>query len=375
MLIHSKQGKVCIGLIALSVVLIVTALFLAPSGKGKALEIDAELYTNDGVRPAEETALGTALYIDGKLIAVTKDSLDARTALDSLAQSSATSWGNGEGVHSILNRVMMEKGYYKKSLFVNGEELSALLGVSDGVYTNKICNVFGDLLSIELEVQTKATAERTVSLPFETVCVNVPFLGDGETHTEVEGADGEAVETFETVTVNGVLAKTTVLSDKTVKESVNKEVWQGVSMTLASLMDYPKLELPYHGRISSDYGWRYVFGSLDFHEGVDFIGYDSNCYGDEVYASADGVVIEAKYNGGYGNRVVIDHGNGMKTVYAHLSAFLVEKGDVVACGTPVGKIGTTGRVTGPHLHFEINLNGDKPNPADYLDFSGIQILS
>ena len=109
MLIHSKQGKVCIGLIALSVVLIVTALFLAPSGKGKALEIDAELYTNDGVRPVEETALGTALYIDGKLIAVTKDSLDARTALDSLAQSSAASWGNGEGVHSILNRVMMEK--------------------------------------------------------------------------------------------------------------------------------------------------------------------------------------------------------------------------------------------------------------------------
>lgn len=375
MLIHSKQGKVCIGLTALSVILIVTALFLAPSGKEKALEIDAELYTNDGVRPAEETALGTALYIDGKLIAVTKNPLDARSALDSLAQASAASWGNGEGVHSILNRVMMEKGYYKESLFVNGEELSALLGVSDGVYSNRIRNVFGDLLSIELEVQTKATAERRVSLPFETVCVNVPFLGDGETHTEVEGADGEAVETFETVTVNGVLAQTAVLSSETVKESVTEEVWQGVSMSLASLIERPKLELPYHGRISSDYGWRYVFGSLDFHNGIDFIGYDSSCYGDKVYASADGVVVEAKYNSGYGNRVVIDHGNGMKTVYAHLSAFLVEKGDVVACGDPVGKIGATGRVTGPHLHFGVDINGKELNPADYMDISGIQILS
>lgn len=374
-MIHSKTGKIGLALTVLSLVLILAGLCLMPSEKAVPVEIDAELYANDGVRQTERTVLGTALYIDGKLIAVTEDALEIRTATEALAAAEAAACGNGEGSHSLLNTVTVEKGFYEESLFVSGEELLALLGVGGDVYKNCICNVFGDTLSIDLEVQTRARATRSVALPFETVYVDAAFLDDGVLHTEVEGVDGEAVETFETLTVNGELTESVVLSTETVKESVNEEVWRGVSMSLASLMKHPELELPYHGRISSDYGWRYVFGELDFHNGIDFVAYDGSCYGDTVYASAAGEVIEAKYNGGYGYRVVIDHGNGMKTIYAHLSEFLVEKGDIVACGDPVGEIGSSGRVTGPHLHFGVEIHGDELNPADYMDISGIQILS
>jgi murein DD-endopeptidase MepM/ murein hydrolase activator NlpD len=89
--------------------------------------------------------------------------------------------------------------------------------------------------------------------------------------------------------------------------------------------------------------------------------------GNAVYAADSGVVVYAGWsNYGYGNLVVIDHGNGWQTAYAHLSAFSVGCGQSVSRGIMIGALGSTGNSTGPHLHFEMSINGAKVNPLDYV---------
>jgi murein DD-endopeptidase MepM/ murein hydrolase activator NlpD len=101
---------------------------------------------------------------------------------------------------------------------------------------------------------------------------------------------------------------------------------------------------------------------LALHTGVDFRGEP----GEPVRAAASGKVVQAERNGGYGLMVEMDHGNGIATRYAHLSAISVSEGAVVEVGTVLGRIGTTGRSTGPHLHYEVRLNGEPVDPQRFL---------
>jgi len=116
--------------------------------------------------------------------------------------------------------------------------------------------------------------------------------------------------------------------------------------------------LPTHGKISSRFGYRW--GRM--HEGIDLAAPT----GTPVYAADGGVVTFAGWQSGYGKTVIIDHGNGVETLYGHNSELLVKKGTRVAKGTKIAKVGNTGRSTGPHLHFEVRVNGKAVNPAKYL---------
>lgn len=105
----------------------------------------------------------------------------------------------------------------------------------------------------------------------------------------------------------------------------------------------------------------------DFHQGIDLI---SSKYGtDYIVAFESGKVVFAGYNGGYGNVVYIDHGNGYQTRYAHQKYLNVKVGDNVQKGDVLGYMGATGNVTGPHVHFEVRINGNTVNPYDYV-FNG-----
>lgn len=117
-------------------------------------------------------------------------------------------------------------------------------------------------------------------------------------------------------------------------------------------------------RISSPFGNRRdpFTRRLALHPGIDF----PDPRGTIVHAAADGKVIYAAWMSGYGNLVEIDHGNGYVSRYGHLSAFLVQPGDEVEAGDPVGKVGSTGRSTGPHVHFELRLDDRPINPAPFL---------
>ncbi len=121
--------------------------------------------------------------------------------------------------------------------------------------------------------------------------------------------------------------------------------------------------------ISSGYGSRIdpIAGGAAFHPGLDFKG----PVGAPVYAAAAGRVIAAGPRSGYGNCVDIDHGNGMVTRYAHLSAFSTRPGATVKTGTAIGAIGNTGRSTGPHLHFEVRINDQPVNPRPFLESSDV----
>jgi murein DD-endopeptidase MepM/ murein hydrolase activator NlpD len=107
-------------------------------------------------------------------------------------------------------------------------------------------------------------------------------------------------------------------------------------------------------------------GLHSFHEGIDFHG-DK---GTAVLAAASGKVVTAEAHPAYGNMVEIDHGNGLVSRYAHASRLLVKEGDLVVRGQKIAEIGSTGRSTGPHLHFEVRLNGTPQNPARFLRASG-----
>jgi murein DD-endopeptidase MepM/ murein hydrolase activator NlpD len=125
-----------------------------------------------------------------------------------------------------------------------------------------------------------------------------------------------------------------------------------------------QLMYPTIGPVTSNFGWRThpILGTERFHSGIDF-GAD---YGSLIYASEQGRVIYADWYGGYGNAVIVDHGNGMTTLYAHCSDLYVKDGDVVAKGQPIAAVGSTGFSTGPHLHFELRTNGEPIDPAAYL---------
>lgn len=116
---------------------------------------------------------------------------------------------------------------------------------------------------------------------------------------------------------------------------------------------------------SSSYGWRIdpIRGHRAFHEGLDFTA----AMGTEIHAAADGIVYAAVRTPAYGNLVKLHHGAGLETRYAHASKLLVKKGERVVKGQVIALVGSTGRSTGPHLHYEIRLNGHPLDPRKYLN--------
>ncbi len=122
---------------------------------------------------------------------------------------------------------------------------------------------------------------------------------------------------------------------------------------------------PARGRITSGYGMRKIpySSGYQFHTGVDIIG----SRGSPIWATAGGEVTFSGYRGSLGNLLIIDHGHGYETYYAHLSGFAVKKGETVERGETIGYMGATGRTTGVHLHYEVHYEGSPVNPERYLD--------
>ena len=115
---------------------------------------------------------------------------------------------------------------------------------------------------------------------------------------------------------------------------------------------------PSYTRVSSRYGYR----SSGFHGGVDLAAPG----GSPILAARAGKVLTATYHYSYGNYVIVDHGGGISTLYAHASKLLVKKGQTVKKGQQIAKVGTTGNSTGNHLHFEVRINGKRTNPEPYI---------
>jgi murein DD-endopeptidase MepM/ murein hydrolase activator NlpD len=153
----------------------------------------------------------------------------------------------------------------------------------------------------------------------------------------------------------------------------SEKVSQDIQQRLAARIAFPgtvfvpgtgQMLLPSGGPVTSTFGWRIhpILGTSKLHNGVDF-GAE---YGSVIRAADNGVVISAGPTGGYGEAVIIDHGNGLTTLYGHSSQLYVSVGQAVQRGQPIAAVGSTGFSTGPHLHFEVRRAGEPIDPMPFL---------
>ena len=164
------------------------------------------------------------------------------------------------------------------------------------------------------------------------------------------------------------------VSDLSAQKVQLEEDYQAASAEIAAALARVREEAPYGNgtfirpiagaSINSGFGYRTdpVTGTQAFHSGVDF---SASC-GTPIRAAGSGKVLSAASNSGYGNVTVINHGGGLATLYGHQSAFAVSAGQVVTQGQVVGYVGSTGKSTGCHLHFEVRVNGNPVSPLGYL---------
>ena len=140
-------------------------------------------------------------------------------------------------------------------------------------------------------------------------------------------------------------------------QSAGKAGWMDASGSDSAV---EAMRLPVAASVSSSFGMRRhpILGSHRFHKGVDLRA----AFGTPIRASADGRVAAAGWNGGYGREVRLDHGQGLQTLYAHMSRMAARPGQLVHRGEIIGYVGSTGLSTGPHLHYEVLKNGQAVNP-------------
>ncbi len=141
---------------------------------------------------------------------------------------------------------------------------------------------------------------------------------------------------------------------------------QGFALSVDGELDNPLAST----RITSSFGYRVhpIYGSQRLHAGIDLCPASGSCSGAPITAAGKGRVIFAGVQRGYGNTVIIDHGEGITTLYAHLSSIQVSDGQDILGRERVGLVGASGNVTGAHLHFEVRNNGNPENPQNYIDF-------
>ncbi|NLB52667.1 MAG: peptidoglycan DD-metalloendopeptidase family protein [Syntrophomonadaceae bacterium] len=208
-----------------------------------------------------------------------------------------------------------------------------------------------------INIVTQVEGETIEPIPFETK-TEIDKNSSSSVRIKQAGINGEKQVSYVATKVNGVVETKEVKEETVLKKAVDKIIVKGTRVTVASRGGGSgTLDWPVYGPISSYYGSR--GGS---HTGLDIAAPS----GSTIKAVDSGTVTSAGYKGTYGYMITISHGNGMVTRYAHCSAIHVSAGQYVAKGEGIGKVGSTGKSTGPHLHFEILVNGSFRNPLSYL---------
>lgn len=213
-----------------------------------------------------------------------------------------------------------------------------------------VATALATVVTTEEEVATEA-------IDFEVIVEKDDSMYEDEKKVKVEGVAGSKEVTYYHTKHNGERVETQVIVEEVLEEPVAQVVVQGTkerpkTMATGSFM------VPTRGRISSNYGMRW--GRM--HRGMDFAA----STGTPILAADGGVVTHAGYQGSYGYMVEVNHENGYKTRYAHCSKMHVKVGQRVYKGEHIANIGNTGRSTGPHLHFEVLVNGTQKNPSGFI---------
>lgn len=243
----------------------------------------------------------------------------------------------------------------------HGMTLKQLLAINPDIDEDAILSIGQEINITMLEPLVNVIIEKEVfkkeTIPYQTEIVEDSSMYKGDTKVKQEGREGSREVTYKISVQNGVQIAKEVVHENVTKEPVNKVVLKGTKVIPSR--GTGSFAWPTNGGYISSYqGYRW--GA--FHKGID-IARPSNR---TIKAADNGKVVFAGWDGGYGKKVIVDHQNGYRTVYAHLSSISVSVGDTVPKGSKLGIMGSTGNSTGIHLHFEIYKNGVLQNPMDYL---------
>lgn len=202
-------------------------------------------------------------------------------------------------------------------------------------------------------------------IPFGEEVIEDETMLEGMRRLVTKGRDGEKLVYCKTTYQGKKLISREVQGEEIIKSPVNKVVRVGTKEATdeeKALLPTGEYIYPYHGKLTSYYGWRQLRGQNNFHQGLDIFGPK----GDPVVAADGGEVIDVGYTSGYGNYCLIRHNEEIVTRYAHCDTIEVEEGDLVGKGYMIGTLGATGNVTGVHVHFEIIKNGKTVDPLPYM---------
>ena len=243
----------------------------------------------------------------------------------------------------------------------NGLKLVELLALNPGIKEDTVLKI-GQTVNITelkpyLDVIVMKEERKEEVIPFAKEVENDSTMPKGETTVKQEGRDGSRSVTYVISEQSGKTIKKEVTSESVLQQPVNEVVVKGTKVIPSrgsGSLAWPTVG----GYISSPMGYRW--GSM--HTGID-IARPSN---HTIKAADNGVVVSAGYSGAYGNKIEIDHQNGLRTLYAHLSSINVSVGQTVSKGSQIGVMGTTGNSTGIHLHFEVFKGGVNQNPLSYV---------
>ncbi|MCR8642980.1 peptidoglycan DD-metalloendopeptidase family protein [Paenibacillus sp. N1-5-1-14] len=207
-----------------------------------------------------------------------------------------------------------------------------------------------------LSVRVEETVESNQEIAFATEYIKDASMRAGETETVKKGKTGMKKQTYHVTMINGVVVDEKLLDEVVTQEPVNTVIKRGTKVIVGE--GTGKFAWPIYGpSISSSFGQRW--GKL--HKGIDMTGNRT------IMAADHGVVEQAGFHHDYGNYVIINHKNGYKTVYMHMSQLTTKRGAIVQKGDKIGVMGATGQAFGVHLHFEIHLNGTPVNPMKYMN--------
>ncbi len=234
---------------------------------------------------------------------------------------------------------------------------------------NRDLNEKLEIISLETEKLVLRFEElETFSEEVRNVLIDTPLTEEKEQISFLASGDGMEDELLFSSSGNPIADKAAL--NMTFLQNALPQQQEELELLKKEIEDY-QAELnatpsiwPTRGRVTSGFGPRRspVRGGTTFHNGIDIAASS----GTPIYSSADGTVVKAQYNGGYGNTIEIDHGHGYRTMYAHLSGFSVSVGETVEKGQRIGSMGSTGSSTGPHLHYEVHVNGEPVNPRQFL---------
>lgn len=281
-----------------------------------------------------------ALFINGEYFACTSSDNALQKEINNYLESYNSSFD--EACSSFVEDVKVESGYYPTE---NLCELSVL---------------FEKLK--ELEVKTTVKVRNQTAIPFGSVTRKTDTRYVGDTVRAVAGQEGieETVENI--VYINGEEISREVLESTVVKSPIDEVIVIGTKKRTTSSGSTSSLNLIWplkrvENQIISSY-----WGDGRNHQAIDI----ASPLGTPIYAAQGGVVVTSTYISSYGNYIIIDHGNGYQTCYAHASRLYVSVGENVAQGQVIAAVGSTGNSTGNHLHFEVRKNGTKLDPAGFL---------